>query len=150
MSMTTAGFSDAARSVDDYRRQEVSWLRNSEAFGLNSRLYEELAEVWGDCQQENWDGHSALPVSRETLRNAYELLEMLPSDLPTPSISAEADGLLTLEWYCSPTRLLSVSISPENELHYAALFGLNRTYGTEIVFGQWPSTILEMIKKVYG
>ena len=149
MSISTTGFSDTAQTVFDYRMQEELRLRETETFGLNSGLRGELEDVWGDCQQPNWDGYQALPVARDTLRNAYLLLEMWPQNLPAPTIAAEADGHLTLEWYQSPTRVLSVSVSPEGDLHYAALLGPRRSYGTEIFSGRWPSRILELAKEVH-
>lgn len=150
MSITTTGFSESARTVDGYRRREALRLRESEAFGLDSRLRAELEEVWEECQQPNWDGHDAIRVSVETLRNVYQLLECLPIGLHVPTISAEADGHLTLEWYRTPKRLLSVSVTPDGELHYAGKFGPNRVFGTEAFFGELPSAILGLIKKVYA
>ncbi|MBI1902176.1 MAG: hypothetical protein HYS13_13835 [Planctomycetia bacterium] len=85
------------------------------------------------------------------MRNAYVFLtEALPLGFPAPSIGAEPDGDLTLEWHCSPRRTLSVSVSPEGDLDYAGLFGPNRTYGTEVFYGEVPETILRLIRRVYS
>jgi hypothetical protein len=70
-------------------------------FGLESVLREELATVWEECRNDNWDGHHAIAVSQDALRNAYTFLESLPIGHPAPSIGAEPDGHLTLEWYRS-------------------------------------------------
>src|SRR5205809_10547 len=84
---------------------------------------EQLSQVFAVCQQPGWDGYDAEPVSKKTYLKADELLNALPKDIPVPSVGVEADGHLTLEWYKSPSSVLSVSVSPEGDLHYAALLG---------------------------
>jgi hypothetical protein len=42
-----------------------------------------------------------------------------------------------------------VSITPEGDLHYAALIGPNKAYGTEVFFGEVPAGILDLIRRVY-
>jgi len=41
-----------------------------------------------------------------------------------------------------------VSVSPEGDLHYAALLGPNKAYGTELFFGEVPKAILDLIARV--
>lgn len=147
---TTPGFSPSARYVTESALRGLRSLQESNVFGLESLLREELATVWEECRAANWDGHEAVAVSQDTLRNAYSLLESLPIGFPAPSIGAEPDGHLTLEWYCSPRRTLSVSVSPDDELHYAGLFGPSRVYGTEAYFGEVPKSILQLVRRVYS
>jgi hypothetical protein len=146
----TPGFSDSAQFVDESARRGPSELRESNAFGPESAVRAELASVWNECRYPNWDGYEALPVSQDSLRNAYLFLESLPLGFPGPSIGVEPDGQLTLEWHHSARRTLSVSLSPDDELHYAALFGPSRVYGTEAFFGEVPVSILELIRRVYA
>ena len=113
-------------------------------------MRDELATVWEECRQSNWDGYQALAVSQDTLRYAYLFLELLPLGYPKPSVGAEPDGQLTLEWHRSPRQTLSVSVSPEGNLYYAGLFGANRVYGTEAFFGDVPQSILTLIRRVYA
>ena len=65
-----------------------------------------------------------------------------------PSIGAEPDGQITVEWYRSPQRTLSVSISPDGELHYAALLGSAKTCGTEPFTGAVPNVVADLIHRV--
>ena len=113
-------------------------------------MFDELATVWGECKYPNWDGYQALAVSEEVFRNAYRLVESLPIGLPLPSVGAEPDGELTLEWYHSPKRTLSVSITADEFLHYSALLGPNHTNGTIAFFGELPAEILTLIERVHG
>jgi len=48
----------------------------------------------------------------------------------------------------SRRRTLSVSVSPEGELHDAALIGPNRAFGTETFFDEVPVTIVDLIRRV--
>lgn len=117
-------------------------------FGLESTIREELAAVWEECRHADWDGVGALPVGQDTLLQAYRLLESLPLGCPAPSVGAEPDGHLTLEWHRGRLHTLSLSVSPEGELHYAALIGPNRVYGTEAFFGEMPDAIINLIRRI--
>ena len=133
MPLLSQGFSREARFVAQTIRRGRRHLRNSNALG--SGTIDELGSVWDECRVPNWDGYGAIPVSQDTLRNAYVLLESLPAGFPAPSIGAEADGALTFDWYRSPRRTVSVSINDTGELHYAALLGPSRQFGTEVFSG---------------
>ena len=146
----TRGFSDTAQFVDGQSSEGRKHLSELNVFGIESRLRDELATVWDECREPNWDGHEALPVTQDTRRNTYLFLESLPADIPAPSIGAEPDGHLTLEWHHSARRTLSVSVSPEGDLHYSALFGSSRHYGTETFLGEVPKIILDLIRRVHA
>ena len=73
----------------------------------------------------NWDAYAAAP-GEEAFFLAYRFLEPLPLGAPAPSVGAEADGHVTLEWHRSPRRTLSVSVSAQGDLHYAARLGPSR------------------------
>lgn len=137
-----------AERIDRFARrsreqQRILVLGHAEAF-------DELFAVWEECRHSSWDGYGALPVVPETLRQAYLLIESLPLGFPRPSIGAEPDGQLTLEWHHSPRRTLSVSVTPDGYLHYAGLFGPNHANGTAAFFGELPDEIMALVKRVHG
>ncbi|OGC02680.1 hypothetical protein A2V82_09415 [candidate division KSB1 bacterium RBG_16_48_16] len=145
----TSGFSESAlftrkRLWEPYQRL-LDMETNSSV--LKSAL-PSLDEIRRRTLQPGWDGFSALQVGEEAYSYAYSFLETLASSIPVPSLSAEPDGHITLEWYKSPRQILSVSISPEGELHYAALLGPNRSYGTEVYLGETPKIIFNLIQRV--
>ena len=145
----TYGASDTARfvasQVEGGRRQ----LQTSYAFGMLAKgVFGELSQTLDECRDPNWDGYGAQPVSDGTYHFAQQFLEALPLGTPAPSIGAEPDGHLTVEWYRSPRRTLSVSISPEGDLHYAALIGSAKAYGTEPFLGEAPKSIVDLIHRV--
>jgi hypothetical protein len=109
---------------------------------------EEVAAISQECSSGNWDGYGAAPIGEETLFQACSFLEALPLGTRAPSVGAEPDGHITFEWYRSPRRTLSVSVSPESDLHYAALVGPAKAYGTEPFLGEVPQVILDLINRV--
>jgi hypothetical protein len=141
--------SDTAHYVSEQALRGRRHLQESFTLGLRGKgAFDGLSQVYEECIEPNWDGYDALPVTEDSYRLTYELLETLPLSTPPPSFGAEPDGHITLEWRSSPTRTLSVSVSPEGELHYAALLGDSRAYGTEPFFGEVPKPIVDLIHRV--
>ena len=70
--------------------------------------------------------------------------------MPAPTIGVEPDGHITFEWYRDPGRVLSVSIGPDGDLHYAALLGgVSRVNGTEPFFRDVPKEIGEAVRRLF-
>ena len=128
----TAGTSDVALGIKDEHVQIIDRIQDSYALGFGGKgVFDELNAVCAECSHPNWDGYGGLPVSSHTYDNARSYLESLPLGSPPPSVGAEPDGHITLEWYNGRRRTLSVSISPDGNLHYAAILGPSTSYGTE-------------------
>jgi hypothetical protein len=143
----TLGWSDTAIFVAERTEESRRQLRSSTALGLGA-VFNELCEVAEECESPNWDGYGAEPVSTDTYRLAYRFLEALPVGTPAPSVGAEPDGDLTFEWHRGPQRTLSVSVSPDGELHFAARIGSARDYGTRVFSGEIPQRIFKLIQRV--
>jgi hypothetical protein len=143
----TAGLQHARQYsdlIDEVAREPRKAYRDS-ILG-HAEALEDLAEVWEECRNPGWDGHGAFPVDQETLRGAYSLVESLPLGFPRPSIGAEPDGQLTLEWRKSPSRTLSVSVDPDGFLHYAGLYGASKRYGTLAYFSSAPPELIQLVR----
>ncbi|MEK9140047.1 MAG: hypothetical protein AAB308_03240 [Nitrospirota bacterium] len=147
--MSSQGQSDLAEFLHTTTKAEVRRLHDSHELGLRGKgVLTELCRVYQDCRTPNWDGYGALPVSHTTYLTAEAFLDSLPLGTPAPTIGAEADGHLTIEWYQSPQEQLSISISSDNNLHYAGIHGISKFYGTEAFFGDSPTSLLQLIYKV--
>src|SRR5438046_2126760 len=99
-----------------------------------------------DCRHPDWDGFGANPIEQATFTAASALIDSLPLGFPRPSIGADPDGQITLEWHRSPRRTLSVSIDPDGFLHYAGLFGASKRYGTLTYFSTVPDELLQLVQ----
>jgi len=142
---TSRGTSETADFISEKIQKTHEQIENSYSFG---QPFNELIQIFQDCHNSNWDGYKALPVLPNTLSLAQEVLRALPLGTPAPSFGAEPDGHITMEWYHSPYRTLSVSISPEKKLHFAALIGTNTYYGTESFYGDVSKNIKDLIHRV--
>lgn len=140
--------SDAARQIDDQVEKVNRCLHRSFVIGTESQVRGELADVFIECMEPDWDGFNALPVTFETYQLAERFLLCLPLGIRRPSIGAEPDGHMTLEWYGGVRQSLSVSIDPSGFVHYAALIGPEREYGTRVFVDSIPQVILELIQRV--
>ena len=109
-----------------------------------------LADVWNQCHLPNWDGDGAEPVPADALRNTYRLIKTLPAEYPLPSIAAEPDGHVCLEWYRATNWLLSVSVSSEGILYYAALLGEDDPRGRCRFESEIPQAILCLIRRFHN
>jgi hypothetical protein len=145
----THGASETAWFVADEAEKGHRRLQDSYAFGMAGKgVLSELLQTVKESCEPNWDGYGAEPVCDITYHLTHQFLKALPLGTPAPSIGAEPDGHLTVEWYRSPRRTLSVSISPEGDLHYAALIGTAKAFGTEPFFGEAPRAIVDLIHRV--
>lgn len=141
------GISEAAQIVADANRTNYGRLVELESF-TKQPAFDELWDRWQECKKPNWDGYAAMPVEQETYYKAFCLIEALPLGFPLPSAGAEPDGNLTLEWYRHPRWTVSVSISPEGTLHYAALLGTEDPRGSCSFFDDIPESLLFLIRRV--
>jgi hypothetical protein len=147
--MSTGGASELANFVAEQGAYGRRSFQKSFYFSFNiQEALTELYSVAEECKSANWDGQGALAVTNESYRAAYKFLEALPLGALTPSVGVEPDGEMTLEWYHSPRRTLSVSFSKNGEIHYAALLGASKTYGTEPFFGDVPKVVMDLVSRV--
>ncbi len=139
--------SDDGQSInrESERRWQEMQLPASAGF---ANVFDELADVAQDCSASGWDGYDAAAVLPETIAEAKRFVQSLPPGLSPPSVGAEPDGHVTFEWHFSARRTLSISISPDGNLHYAALLGLSRRYGTEPFLGHLPVVLVQLIHEV--
>jgi len=115
-----------------------------------AQCLQSLHEASEEASRRNWDGYGAEPVSSATLAQALTFLDLLPTTLPTPDISAHPDGELAFEWSLGPRRLLTVSINESGRLSYAALLGQARLRGTDFLLDALPEPISFALRKLYA
>lgn len=133
--------------VRERSHQSRFQLRNTSREGI-AAVYAQLRRLEGECARSGWDGYGAEPVSSDAVRTAQRFVEALPLNVPVPSIGAEPDGHVTLEWHRERARTLSVSVTPDGGLHYAGLFGAASVYGTEPFMREVPRIIIDLIRRL--
>lgn len=128
-------------STDDTPSVSLDEARNELLWALRAASDE--------ASQPGWDGYDASPVSGSTVAQALAFLDLLPSALMKPEISAHPDGELAFEWYVGPRWLLTVSINESGRLSYAGLFGLARVHGTEWLLDSIPQTVALAFQRLH-
>jgi hypothetical protein len=112
---------------------------------------ERLYATYSECSRAGWDGYDASAASYESYVSAKRFIESFPPKFASPEIAIDPDGEVSLEWYCDPGRVFSVSISANAELTYAGKFSLNeKTHGTVPFAGELPQVILENIRRLFS
>lgn len=148
--MTTAftGASKAALLLEQARNEILE--RCNIAMTL-SRIdtTESILEAW-QSSNEDWRlNGDEVAISEEVRDAAIQFVENLPLGFPQPEVAAEPDGHINLEWYREPRRVISVSIAPNNRLHWAALIGTESPRGAVQYIDRIPAIILDQIARVY-
>lgn len=113
-------------------------------------LVARLDAVARRAASRNWDGEGGQPVEWPTLQYATMFVRSLPPEVPAPDVSVDHDGDLSLEWDYGPHQVFSVSVRRDGVLHYAGLFGLNRSHGSEVLLSGIPGSIVQNIRRVGG
>lgn len=140
-----AGASAEAGVIRDLWLKHREFLHRSHAIGSGHVIREELAEVWEECSQPDWDGYGALPVSDAAFEHACRFLLALPYSAKAPSVGALPDGSVSFDWQRARRHSLSVAIDGMGMLHYAALLGPERARGRAPFVDSIPATILQLI-----
>ena len=150
MPLTISGYaSETAVFVAEQRQNSFQLLQESNALGLVAKgTLQRLDEIFEECFTVGWDGEQAKPISSEVLQYTKIFLKFLPLGIEAPEISAESDGAITLEWYRSPTRVLSISINPDGWVYYAALIGTSRRHGVDYALIGISDELLGLISQV--
>jgi hypothetical protein len=106
-----------------------------------TRVLAELSKAHAEAANANWDGHGALPSSPLALSAATRFVTALPPSIPDPDVSIDSDGDVSLEWYMGPRAVFSVAIDSTGKVHYAGLFGENKSHGAEKFADQIPEPV---------
>ena len=143
--------SDTADFVDQQIEKIRDMLQESNALGFAAKgTFQQLDEVFEECSSEGWDGEQAKPISEEVLRYTERFLNSFPLGIKAPEVGAEPDGAITLEWYRSSNKVISISINPDGRAYWAALVGTRRRHGADYAMMDIPDDLLKIILQVSG
>lgn len=147
---TISGYaSETAIFVNKQRQSSYELLQESNALGLAAKgTFQKLEEICNECSTPGWDGEHAAPISREVVLNAQMFLQSLPLGIEAPEIGAEPDGAITLEWYRSAKRVLSISINRGGWIYYAALIGASRRHGVDFALMGISEELTKLISTI--
>jgi hypothetical protein len=143
--------SETAKFIAEQREISRELLQESNTLGFAAKgTFQQLYEVFKECSSEGWDGEHARPISIDVLECAISFLKSFPIGIEAPEIGAEPDGSITLEWYRSPNRVVSISINPDGWMYFASLFGSSKRHGAEYAMMGISDDLLQIILQVTG
>ena len=143
----TIGFSEDSHVIESVLDKIMEHFRESVSLGRSETL-NSLVEIYSKCYQEDWDGYGAFPINENTFKEALKFIELLPSSLPMPEITAEPGGEIGLEWRKGKRQIFVASVNGKNLITYAGIFGINKTHGTEYFGESIPRVIIENIRRL--
>ena len=123
----------------------------SPSIGAGSRYeaaLEALTSAFQESQRPSWDGYGARAANFSAVVYAIDIIQQLPSPVPSPEVGFDSDGYVALEWDFHPRRVLSLRVGGDGTVHYAGLDGLAVFHGTEILEERIPGTIHVAIERV--
>lgn len=148
MATMNFGMSDAARLLERARCEIYQRCDNSVTLSRNEAV-EAVFEAWQSTDEAWRRPEDEAEVPEQVKDTAIRFIENLPLGFPQPEVSAEPDGHINFEWYRNPRRVLSVSIAPNNRLHWAALIGTESPRGAARYIDRIPNLILDQIARVF-
>ncbi len=150
MPLPISGYaSEIADFVAHQIENSFDMLQKSNALGFAAKgTFQQLDEVFEECSSEGWDGERAKPISVEVLRCARRFLSSFPLGMEAPEVGAEPDGAITLEWYRSPNKVISISINPDDRVYWAALIGTSRRHGADYSLMGISDDLLDLISQI--
>ncbi|MCE5340284.1 MAG: hypothetical protein LLF92_04045 [Planctomycetaceae bacterium] len=150
MPLSISGY--AASPTGDFIDKGIKKIRDmlqkSNALGIPARVFQQLGNVFEECSSDGWDGEQAKPISGEVVRYAERFLNSLPFGMEAPEVGAEPDGAITLEWYRSPSKVVSISIDDSGWLYFAAIIGNRKRHGADFALLGISDDLLGLISQV--
>lgn len=139
---TANGVSAKAHTLEviGNRRRETS-------ITFGERSVDSVMRLLNACSETESEG--ARPISAESYRVAEAFLCALPSRIPLPEVMVHPDGEVAFEWHVTKRRVLTVSVASDGSLAFAALFGVNTTYGRELFTGSIPEPVAYCLARLF-
>ena len=147
-----SALSREARIAKSDARAVLNRVENSQSlFGRKSATLSQLYALADECNEEDWNGEAAAPISRLAIDIAERVIRALPDHVPLPEFAPEPDGSVSMDWIESSNRLLTLSVGANFRLAYAWLDGTDKGHAVARFDGeQIPPRILETIQSIMG
>ena len=130
----------------NYLLRVLHCLERNTARDVQLRSALSLLEQDASCQ--DWDGHGASPVDLSAIRHAERVVASLPWNVPTPAVTADPDGEVSLDWDAGHDAVFGVSIRADGRLAWAGRLGKERVTGIGFLKPGIPAVVVEWATRV--
>ena len=150
MDAPISGVSEEARIINaDYKSLTYYKEGSVALFGHKAKVLSELFEEVEHCREDKWDGYGAEPVSELSLRLAEKIIRCLPEDLPSPEITIDPRGYISMDWIPSKSKMFSLIASKTGRVPYSWLDGTERGYAvTNMKEGQLSDRLVDEMRRI--
>lgn len=145
----TRAASEASAVVD--RMQDDAEKAHQVSAYLGAAILDTLSllrAAYVEAAEPNWDGYGAQPADPLAYHHARRFATLLYREQQPTDISIDPDGEISFDWDHGIDYVVSVSVSREGRLAYAARVGPNRSRGIERLSDGVPEQILALIRRV--
>lgn len=118
---------EVAPIVEEHSRGAEEVSEYFERFEELFSSLKELEEIQVECSQQNWEGMDELPITKNTVAKARELLfkaAKLPHDIQLPSLTPTSSGWIEMEWYKKKGYRFAIRLSGKGVFIYSRLLGV--------------------------
>ena len=139
------GYAGSA-SRDIQHRQRLFQLH----YPARERLAQELTSFLDPQVATSWLGASSKGADFPAVQAGLRFLALLPPTyLANIELAPEIDGAIGLDWYLNPEKQLSITLSANGELHYAAIVGpIERASGRLLFDDSIPEEIARLLGRI--
>lgn len=81
---------------------------------------------------------------------ALDFLINRPDGVVPPTVDVWESGVVALEWYSAPDRIVTVTIDERGRLIFSAIVGVETMASVRALEGTWPGELLTWISRVKG
>jgi len=117
----------------------------------DGRVYEarlSLLKTFQEHSTPDWDGYGARAASFAAFEKAWQLIQELPKHEPIPEFIVHPDGEIAFEWTGNRESVLTITLSDDVWLKWAALIGGERVYGRIPFSGALPARIRRLVSAI--
>lgn len=143
------GISEESKDIISSLKYIQKQPTKSISFSWRDQLRDEVAGITHDCENGDWDGYDAEPISAESASGTFRVIDLLPEHILLPDVVPEPTGEIALEWRVGEEKHFTLSVSGRS-IVYAGIFGhYDKQYGEEQFFNVLPSTISRILTRYF-
>jgi len=119
---------------------------------LRGTLIGKVGAAARDAFCDGWDGPGSFAVRPESLARALQVVSFLPVEmLASADVSITPSGTVSFDWDSDPQNQLSIMLTANNTISYAAYRPQGRTHGAlDFQYLELPEEITYAIRKWRG
>jgi hypothetical protein len=139
MSQYGLGVSSASQELVACVQQIHNHTEDAIFFSWKAIVRHDLIEAYQNCNEQDWNGYDATPITAQTMLAGMTLLELLP-DCMMPEVVPEPTGKIGFLWEKSPSASFVIAVNSDS-IAFAESIGSRKRHGETIFLSTLPDDI---------